>query len=252
MIGTLRRSNPLTPIMRILLSLLALALLATACSSDDAAFETDASEPLVTEPVADSAEPIEEDRIIEPSYAGTVPAPEFPDGLDWLNTASPLQLGTLQGKIVLLDFWTYGCINCIHIIPDLKRLEEEYSEELVVIGVHSAKFLNEGETENIRQIVLRYEIEHPVVNDREFQVWQTWGAQAWPTIALIDPAGNVVGMHSGEGVYDTVEPVIAALVNEFAVICSTERRLISDRRAQPNAIPFSPIRERSQSEMVCS
>jgi DNA-binding beta-propeller fold protein YncE len=198
--------------MRILSSILALALLATACSGDN-----DASEPSVSAPVtAVSVAPIEEDQAIEPSYAGTVPAPEFPDGLDWLNTASPLQLASLQGKIVLLDFWTYGCINCIHIIPDLQRLEEEYAEELVVIGVHSAKFINEGETDNIRQVVLRYGIEHPVVNDRDFTVWQTWGAQAWPTIALIDPAGNVVGMHSGEGVYDTVEPVVASLVNEFS------------------------------------
>ena len=103
-------------------------------------------------------------------------------------------LGDLGGKIVLLDFWTYGCINCIHVIPDLKRLEQEYPEELVVIGVHSAKFSNEAETENIRQVVMRYEVDHPVVNDNEFTVWQNWGAQAWPTFALIDPAGNEVGL----------------------------------------------------------
>ncbi|MBT8208804.1 MAG: redoxin domain-containing protein [Acidimicrobiia bacterium] len=121
----------------------------------------------------------------------------------------------LQGKVVLLDFWTYGCINCIHIIPDLKRLEAEYPDELVVIGVHSAKFVNESATENIRQIVLRYGLEHPVVNDADFAIWQTWGAQAWPTIVVIDPAGNVVGSHAGEGVYNVVAPVLEALVDEF-------------------------------------
>ncbi|NNF10945.1 MAG: redoxin domain-containing protein [Acidimicrobiia bacterium] len=151
----------------------------------------------------------------ELSFAGTVAAPEFPEGLDWLNTSEPLTLAGLRGKVVLLDFWTYGCINCIHIIPDLKRLEAEFSDELVVIGVHSAKFVNESETENIRNVILRYEVEHPVVNDRDFLVWNTWGANAWPTTVLVDPGGNVVGGHSGEGVYEIVQPVIAGLVAEF-------------------------------------
>lgn len=151
-----------------------------------------------------------------PSAAGSIPAPEFPAGLDWLNTAEPIDLASLRGKMVLLDFWTYGCINCIHIIPDLKRLEAEYSNELVVIGVHSAKFANESETDNIREIIQRYDLEHPVVNDADFEVWNAWGAQAWPTVALIDPAGNVVGVHSGEGVYDVVAPVMANLLAEFA------------------------------------
>ena len=75
----------------------------------------------------------------------------------------------LRGKVVLLDFWTYGCINCIHMIPTLERLEEKYPDELVIVGVHSAKFANEGETENIRQIVQRYDLHHPVINDNEFR-----------------------------------------------------------------------------------
>ena len=149
------------------------------------------------------------------SYAGTTAAPEFPAGLDWLNTNRPLALEQLRGKIVVLDFWTYGCINCIHVIPDLKRLEEEFAEELVVIGVHSAKFDNEGDTDNIRQIILRYGLEHPVINDSDFAVWRTWGAQAWPTLAIVDPAGNIVGAHSGEGVYDLFKPVLDSLVAEF-------------------------------------
>ncbi len=87
-----------------------------------------------------------------------VRAPELNGGKSWLNTEKPLSLQALRGKVVLLDFWTYGCINCIHIIPDLKKLEAKYPNQLVVIGVHSAKFENEGETENIRKIILRYEI----------------------------------------------------------------------------------------------
>lgn len=151
----------------------------------------------------------------EQQFAGSVPAVPFPEDLEWLNVNEPLTWDSLRGKVVLLDFWTYGCINCIHIIPDLKQLEAEFPEELVVIGVHSAKFTNEGDTENIRQIVQRYEVEHPVVNDSEFEVWSDWGAQAWPTIMLVDPQGMVFGYHAGEGVYQVLQPVIAGMVNEF-------------------------------------
>lgn len=151
----------------------------------------------------------------ERSFAGDVPAPEFPTGLDWLNIDKPLSLADLHGKVVLLDFWTYGCINCMHIIPDLKKLEEKYADELVVIGVHSAKFENEGDTENIRNVILRYELEHPVVNDNQFQIWSEYGARAWPTLVLIDPDGNVLGFHAGEGIYDIFDQVIAGMVAEF-------------------------------------
>ncbi len=165
---------------------------------------------VTTDPEMEGADPM-----ATKSYAGTKPAPEFPSGLDWLNTDRPLTLEQLRGKVVVLDFWTYGCINCMHVIPDLKRLEEEYPDELVVIGVHSAKFENEGDTDNIRQVILRYGLEHPVVNDKDFKVWQTWGARAWPTLVIVDPAGHVVGGHSGEGVYPIFEPIIAGLVEEF-------------------------------------
>ena len=146
---------------------------------------------------------------------GTVPALEFPEGLDWLNTREPLSIAALRGKVIILDFWTYGCINCMHIIPDLKRLEEEYPDELVIIGVHSAKFSNEQVTENIQIIIDRYELGHPVVNDNNLVVARMWNARYWPTLALIDPAGNVVGMHSGEGVYMTFKPEVDALVRKF-------------------------------------
>ncbi|MBN1964686.1 MAG: redoxin domain-containing protein, partial [Anaerolineae bacterium] len=150
-----------------------------------------------------------------PNYAGTTPAVPFAEGLDWINVPGPLTWEDLRGKVVLLDFWTYGCINCIHIIPDLERLEAEFADELVVIGVHSAKFDNEGDTENIRQIVQRYEIAHPVINDSDFVVWSAWGIAAWPTVMLVDPVGNVFGYHAGEGVYDVVAPIIRGMVQQF-------------------------------------
>ena len=187
---------------------LAVSLVAAACTSATAPAGDEATAEIDPGPI--------ETTTPEASVDGAVPAPEFPAGLDWLNVAEPLDFAGLRGKFVLLDFWTYGCINCIHIIPDLKRLEAEYPNQLVVIGVHSAKFANESETDNIREVIQRYELEHPVVNDKDFEVWNAWQARAWPTIALIDPAGNVVGTHSGEGVYDVVAPVLADLVAEFS------------------------------------
>lgn len=170
------------------------------------------------------------------SFAGDVPAPDFPAGLDWLNTDGPLALADLRGKIVLLDFWTYGCINCLHVIPDLHRLEEKYAEELVIIGVHSAKFENEGETENIRRIIQRYELEHPVINDNRFQVWQEYGAQAWPTFVLIDPRGNIVGYQSGEGIYQLFDRVIGLMVEEFAAeLDRTPLELVLERESLANS-----------------
>ena len=143
-----------------------------------------------------------------------VRAPELTGDRGWLNIDQPLSLAALKGKVVLLDFWTYGCINCIHIIPDLKKLEQKYPNELVVIGVHSAKFENEKDSDNIRQIILRYEIEHPVVNDADFIIWGRYGVKAWPTQVLIDPAGYIVGAISGEGNYEVIDEAIARTLSE--------------------------------------
>jgi sugar lactone lactonase YvrE len=147
--------------------------------------------------------------------AGRVRAPELAGGRGWLNTDGPLSLAALRGKVVLLDFWTYGCINCIHIIPDLKKLEAKYPNSLVVVGVHSAKFENEKETENIRRVVLRYGVEHPVVNDADFKIWEAYAVNAWPTQVLIDPAGYVYGRVAGEGHYAELDEAIGKLVAEF-------------------------------------
>jgi len=144
-----------------------------------------------------------------------VRAPELTGGRGWLNTDRPLTLAGLKGKVVLLDFWTYGCINCMHVIPDLKKLERKYANQLVVIGVHSAKFANERETENIRRIILRYEIEHPVINDADFKIWNAYAVRAWPTQWLIDPAGYLIGRAEGEGNYEAIDQLIGKTVEEF-------------------------------------
>ena len=174
---------------------------------------------LVVGALCRSGQPFGVDRGRGPSnmadYEGTINAPDFPDGMQWLNTSRPLHLRDLRGKGVLLDFWTFCCINCMHIIPDLKRLEKKYGNELVVIGVHSAKFTSEKDTDNIRQAILRYELAHPVVNDREMRIWEEYTVNAWPTLVLIDPTGKIVGRMSGEGVYDPLDKAIGEVVAKF-------------------------------------
>jgi thiol-disulfide isomerase/thioredoxin len=149
------------------------------------------------------------------NYYGNITAPDFPKNLEWLNTDKSYSISDFKGKLVLLDFWTYCCINCIHIMPDLKKLEEKYKNQLVIIGVHSAKFLTERGTENIRQAILRYEIQHPVVNDKDFEVWESYTARAWPTLVLVDPKGKVIGMTTGEGVYNEFDPVISSAIAQY-------------------------------------
>ncbi|NWG16961.1 MAG: redoxin domain-containing protein [Chloroflexi bacterium] len=168
------------------------------------------------------------------------PAPEFPTGLDWLNVPAPLTVEALRGKVVLLDFWTYGCINCIHMIPVLQQLEARYPDELVVIGVHSAKFENEGQTDNIRQIVRRYGLEHPVINDSAFVVWNTfrpYGVNAWPTFAVIDPRGNLFAVQAGEIPFEAFDRVIGGMVSTFDSVGEINRQPIElklEREAAPN------------------
>jgi DNA-binding beta-propeller fold protein YncE len=145
----------------------------------------------------------------------TLAAPEFEKNLEWLNTAKPLSIAGLRGKVILLDFWTYGCINCIHVIPDLKKLEAKYADNLVVIGVHSGRFLNERNTENIRRIIFRYELEHPIVNDADFKIWKAYGVNAYPTQVLIDPSGNVILMTTGEKQLSLQDETIGNTVEKF-------------------------------------
>ena len=144
-----------------------------------------------------------------------IPAPELTGGTAWLNVSRPLSLNDLKGKMVLLDFWTYCCINCMHIIPDLKKLEAKYPKELVVIGVHAAKFTNERETENIRQAILRYQLEHPVVVDSNMSIWQAYSVRAWPTLVLIDQGGNIVGSDTGEGHYEILDKIIGEWTSRY-------------------------------------
>ncbi len=160
----------------------------------------------------DSAETVP----VELSFEGSVAAPEFPAGYDWFNVSRPLSMsGDLRGKIVLLDFWTQGCINCIHIIPDLHRLEREFPDEVVVVAVHWAKFPSESESEAVRKASIRYGRQHPIVNDESSLLARAYGVRAWPTVVAIDPLGRVLGPIAGEGVYKRLQPAIKAMADQY-------------------------------------
>ena len=158
----------------------------------------------------------EKSQTPDSQMTNAVNAPEINTKYGWLNTDKAYTIKDLRGKIVLLDFWTFGCINCQHIIPDLKKLEKEFPDELVVIGVHSAKFDSEKNTQKIREAVLKFGIEHPVVNDADYKVWESYAANAWPTVTLISPDGKVVFQQAGEGVYQVFEPKVKELATRFA------------------------------------
>uniref|UniRef100_A0A2M4BDL8 Putative nhl repeat-containing protein 2 n=1 Tax=Anopheles marajoara TaxID=58244 RepID=A0A2M4BDL8_9DIPT len=143
---------------------------------------------------------------------------EFPDGLDWFNVTEPLTLqGSLRGKVVVLDFFTYCCINCMHILPNLKRLEHLYPIEqgLAVVGVHSAKFRNEKDSNNIRAAVERYEITHPVVNDNVMAMWRKLRVQCWPTLMILGPRANPLFVILGEGNYDDLKLYVGSAIRYY-------------------------------------
>ncbi|MDV3295260.1 MAG: redoxin domain-containing protein [Brachybacterium paraconglomeratum] len=136
-------------------------------------------------------------------------------GRGWLNTGgAELDLETLRGKIVLLDFWTFCCVNCLHVLDELRPLEEKWADELVVIGVHSPKFEFEKDPEALRANIERYEVSHPVIDDPELETWSAYGARAWPTLMVLDTHGRIAGNLSGEGHAANLDRLVAELVAE--------------------------------------
>lgn len=137
------------------------------------------------------------------------------EGRGWLNTGGKsLDLESLRGKIVLLDFWTFCCINCLHVLDELRPLEEKYSDVLVTVGVHSPKFEHEADPVALASAVERYEIHHPVLDDPELATWKAYTARAWPTLVVVDPEGYIVAHLSGEGHADGLAVLLEELVAE--------------------------------------
>ncbi|GAA1860751.1 NHL domain-containing thioredoxin family protein [Brevibacterium marinum] len=145
-----------------------------------------------------------------------VRAPEL-IGRRWMNSGGKeLSLADLRGKVILLDFWTFCCINCLHVLDELRPLEEKYSKELVIIGVHSPKFEFERTVEAVDQAVERYQVEHLVLDDPDLVTWQAYTARAWPTLAVIDPEGYLVATLSGEGHGAGLGEIIEGLIDEHS------------------------------------
>ncbi|MCW2542113.1 MAG: Alkyl hydroperoxide reductase/thiol specific antioxidant/Mal allergen [Frankiales bacterium] len=143
----------------------------------------------------------------------SIRAPEFPSGT-WFNTDSALSLRGLRGKIVLLDFWTFCCGNCLHVLDELHDIESRYRDEVVIVGVHSPKFEHEKSDHAVAAAVQRYAVAHPVLNDPDLYLWRQYAVRAWPTLLLIDPNGYVVAQAAGEGQVGALAIVIDELIRE--------------------------------------
>lgn len=144
-----------------------------------------------------------------------VRAPELIGKGGWLNTGGKeLSLAELRGRIVILDFWTFCCINCLHVLDELRELEEKHRDTVVIVGVHSPKFVHEAEHQAVVDAVERYGVEHPVLDDPELATWKQYAVRAWPTLVVIDPEGYVVAQHAGEGHAHAIERLVEELEAE--------------------------------------
>jgi len=168
--------------------------------------------------------------------------PEFPRDAEWFNSAPLSFRDQLKGKVVVLDFFTYCCINCLHILPDLSRLEKEFPIKagVVVVGVHSAKFNNEKLSDNIRNAIQRHNITHPVVNDVDISLWDGLGIECWPTLVVFSPGGCVLATIVGEGHADELQVIVANAVQYYGDKLST------------HDIPYEPAQVLSKSTTILS
>ncbi|HZZ10081.1 MAG TPA: thioredoxin family protein [Paraburkholderia sp.] len=151
-----------------------------------------------------------------PAVAGSLqsgpPAPEFAGISTWLNS-EPLTIQKLRGKVVLVDFWTYTCINCINTLPYVKSWHQKYKDQgLAVIGVHTPEYPFERDTDNVKTAIRRFGITYPVAQDNQYATWTAYDNQYWPAFYLIDRKGEVVYSHFGEGDYAQTEAAIQALL----------------------------------------
>ena len=142
-------------------------------------------------------------------------APEIArPAMAWFNVDAPLSLADLRGRIVILDFWTFCCINCMHVLPSLARVEERFPDDVAVIGVHSPKFFAERDPDNVAAAIARYGIRHPVVHDPNMTLWREYAVRAWPTLVFLDPEGYVIGQFSGEPDADRLVAAVGDLVEQ--------------------------------------
>ncbi|MBW2527442.1 MAG: redoxin domain-containing protein [Deltaproteobacteria bacterium] len=164
--------------------------------------------------------------------------PGFEGGMAWLNVDRPIRMEELRGCVVVVDFWTYCCVNCMHVLPVLRTLEERFAgQPLVVIGVHSGKFTAERDPERILQAVGRYGVPHPVVVDDEMVIWSRFGIRSWPTLVIIRPDGSVASVAPGEPDLETLHAFVQREMDQ-----ARERGMLAS--APPAIVPAPPPRNR--------
>lgn len=170
------------------------------------------------------------------------PAPGFEAATAWLGTDAPISIADLRGHVVVIDFWTYCCINCMHTLPVLHELEQRFAgEPVVVLGVHSAKFDGERDPARIADAMARYGIEHPVAVDSEMAIWNAYEVRGWPTIAIVDSAGNLVGSASGEPDIDALAGAVRGLLEHgraTGTLAATPKRFTRSTREHDGPLAF--------------
>jgi len=170
--------------------------------------------PVIVPGATTPSAPALDDMALEEKRANYLAAPEIIPTGEWLNT-EPLSIAGLRGKVVLVDFWTYSCINCIRTLPYLKDWHAKYADAgLVILGVHTPEFKFEQDIENLKKAVAKYEIEYPVVQDNEYRTWRAYKNRFWPRKYLVDIDGFIRYDHIGEGAYAETEQVIQELLKE--------------------------------------
>jgi thiol-disulfide isomerase/thioredoxin len=145
-----------------------------------------------------------------------VAAPALPPALEWINTDQALSLEALRGRVVLVNFWTFDCVNCINQLPDLRYFENKYHDGVSVISIHAPKYDYQRQSAPVLKAVNRHHIRHPVANDPGYLAWQAYGVQSWPTLAVIDAQGQLAALLPGEGRRQETDALVAHLLDEAA------------------------------------
>ena len=139
---------------------------------------------------------------------------DFPAGLEWVNTAQAPSPANLHGRVTLIYFWTFDCVNCVNLIADLAWLENRYHDGLCVIGVHTPKYTGQRDARTVLKAVNRHRLRHPVASDPGFVLWQQFGVRAWPSVVLLDAEGRLAGLYTGEGRRQEIDRRVASLLDE--------------------------------------
>ncbi|NND12731.1 MAG: redoxin domain-containing protein, partial [Acidimicrobiia bacterium] len=162
-----------------------------------------------------------------------LPAPDFATGVDWLNVASAPSIARLEGKVTVVYFWTTSCLSCRDVIDDVERLENEFPESVVPIGIHTGRFDAESDAFVIEQFLTRRGLDHAIANDEDYRIWQEWEITNWPTTLVIDQTGMVTAKHSGDDAYEALEPVVESLVDDPSAPTNPENVVFTNQPEPP-------------------